>query len=108
MISVRYDEKTVCERSSSECDCGRTFHVNNKPNKCYFYKKKNEQTKNQNKQKDKSKNMKRYGKNGSNKDYTTKKPVVDSLMRLSDQVIENFDIDEKDYEVHLKIGLSII
>ena len=108
IVSVRYDEKTVCDRNNTDCDCGRTFHLNNKPNKCYFYKKKSEPSKNQNKQKEKLRNAKRYGKNGNQKDGGLKKVQIDSLMKLSGQVVENCDMDEKDYEMHLKIGLSII
>ena len=105
-LNVRYDENTVCEQTSVDCNCGKVFHFDNKPNKCYFYKKKKEQNKSD---KNKTKNAKRSNKqNGGYFGSPVKKPAVDALMRVGNRVIEKFDLGEKEYEIHLKIALSII
>ena len=106
---MRYDEKTVCENSATDCTCGRIYHINEKPNKCYFYKKKpNEKGRSAQKPVDlKSMRKVKAMKNKINND------VEDMtgngyLIKIGGMLIEDIELTNQEFEYHLKVGLSIL
>lgn len=108
-ITVRFDEKTICENTAQDCTCGRVYHINEKPNKCYFYKKK---------PMERSKNVyKGQDNKGIKKIKTLKNNSTDNLdkikgesyvVKIGGKVIEDFELNEQEFEFHLKVGLSIL
>ena len=85
------------------------YHINEKPHKCYFYKKKPG---------DKGKNVyKAVDNKAVKKIKALKNASADNLdklkgngyeMKISGKLIEDFELGIQEFEFHLKVGLSIL
>lgn len=107
-LFVRFDEKSICENSKADCTCGRSYHINEKPTKCYFYKKKPVE---------KGKSGFKSDGRGVKKIKALKHGSSDNLdkargdgfsMRIDGKLVEEFELAEAEFEFHLKVCLSIL